>query len=60
MSSPDDLYCEGWALYQYETHEVPQGFETPAYRLTSPDNVQRNVSADKLKEVLDRLFEECA
>lgn len=57
---PTDIYCEGWELYQYETQEVPEGFETPAFRLTAPDDTWRNVSADKLKDALDRLFEESA
>ncbi len=60
VSVTADLYCEGFELYQYETAEVPHGFETPAYRLTAPDGTWRNVSAGKLKDALDRLFEECA
>ena len=55
-----DIYCDGWELYQYETDEVPQGFETPCYRLTAPDGHWRSVNAAKLKDALDQLFEESA
>jgi hypothetical protein len=56
----DVIYCDGFELYQYDTHEVPHGFESPCYRLTAPDGVWRSVSADKMKDALDRLFEESA
>lgn len=54
----DAIYCDGWELYQYSENEVPPGFEPPCYRLTTPGGeTQRNVSADKLANALDELFE---
>jgi hypothetical protein len=55
------LTLEGWELYQSESSdEVPQGFLLPCYLLTAPDGTERTVSADKMRDALDRLFEESA
>lgn len=56
----DVIYCEGWELYQYESSEVPDGFETNAYRLAYESGQYVDVSADKLKEAFSRLFAELA
>jgi len=57
----ETVRCEGWALYQYPDEVTPIGFTPPAYRLTCPSGAtSRTVSADKLTDALDRLFEECA
>lgn len=57
----DKLFTlDGWDLLEYASHEIPGGFLLPTYRLVAPDGHWRNVSADKLTDALDRLFEECA
>jgi hypothetical protein len=58
--SRDIIYCEGFELYQYDTDDVQVGFLSPCYRLTAPDGTGRNVSADRLKDALEWLFEESA
>lgn len=55
------LNVDGYELYQYEREDaLPQGFLYSVFRLEAPDGTQRTVSADKMKDALDRLFEESA